>query len=162
MLETILTFHSILSDRFRLFRGKAQPVLSMTASVKQHARKEPTIVHGDAPQSPPFGVTRRRSQMSNILCNRAQRERRPMCKTRRPGDLENVVSQGICAGLSHLPARFPDCKHQTQVGPVLQMVVNIQAPHMHLSSLQGGHPVLTTCTYCFYSTSLVLAYTLKL
>ena len=66
-LDTILTFHSILSDRFRLFRGRAQPLLSMTASVKQHTRKEPTIVQGDAPHSPPFGVTRRRSQMSNIL-----------------------------------------------------------------------------------------------
>ena len=109
ILETILTFHSILSDRFRFFRGRAQPLLSMTASVKQHTRKEPTIVQGDAPHSPPFGVTRRRSQMSSILFNRAgqraqinvqnQRERKftSFCRTTRTG---HVVVQGSSLGVN--------------------------------------------------------------
>lgn len=66
ILETILTFHSILSARFRLCRGRAQPVLSITAKVAQQARKDPTIVQGDAPHPPPVGVLNKRSQTSII------------------------------------------------------------------------------------------------
>ena len=67
ILDTILTFHSILSARFRLFRGKAKPVLSITANVKQQTRKEPTIVQGDAPHPPGFGVVSSLSQISAML-----------------------------------------------------------------------------------------------
>lgn len=94
ILETTLTFHSILSARFRVFRGRAQPVLSITASVAQQARKEPTMVQGDAPHPPPFGVFNRRLHMSFILFDRALSDLVRRSKVHNLSNLSVVISQG--------------------------------------------------------------------
>ncbi len=64
MLETTLTLHSMRSARLRGLRGNAQPLISRTASVSAQVRNEPTIVQGDDPHSPPFGVINSLSHIS--------------------------------------------------------------------------------------------------
>lgn len=83
MLETTLTFHSMRSPRLRGLRGSAQPLISRAANATAQATNEPTIVHGDAPHSPPFGVAINLCHMSIIVAIQRTRDC-ALFGTRRP------------------------------------------------------------------------------